>query len=151
MDRPSREQVLMENAHAWSRRGTCGRLQVGCVIARRSHPVATGYVGAPSGISHCAPEVCNPSQPCTRTVHAEANAIAFAAREGISVDGCDLFTTDSPCMACAFLIINAGIKRVFYDRQYRDHSPIGFLISAGVEVIECHPFADRQQPPETIY
>jgi dCMP deaminase len=76
---------------------------------------------------------------CTRTVHAEANAISFAARSGNSTDGADLFTTHSPCYDCAKLIINAGIVRVVYDVEYRDPRGIDLLREAGIIVDAIEP------------
>jgi dCMP deaminase len=93
-----------------------------------------GYNGAPSGMPHCDPEICNPDEPCTRTVHAEANAIAFAAKKGIETEGATLYTTASPCNDCAKLLINAGIKRVIFWERYRDASPMNLLMAAGVKV-----------------
>lgn len=133
--RISRDQMLMETAHVISHRGTCPRAQVGVVVARESRIVSTGYVGAPSGQSHCGDDGCEIGTHggCIRTVHGESNAIAFAAREGLRTEGCDLYTTLAPCRECAKLIINAGIRRVVYHHAYRDTSGIDLLV--GSEVI----------------
>ena len=132
--RISRVEMLMQIAHIVSKRGTCAKLRVGAVISRDSRPISIGYCGAPSGQPHCHPDICNLLDPCIRTVHAEQNAIAFAARAGISVDRCDLFVTDSPCLECAKLIVNSGILRVYFDREYRDPRGVNFLHDAGLIV-----------------
>jgi len=114
-------------------RSTCLRLQVGAIVAREGRILVSGYNGAPSGIPHCNSSNCGPDKPCTRTVHAEANCIAFAAKHGISLRGGVMYTTDSPCLPCAHLIINAGILQVTYKREYRDIVPLEWLRAAGVE------------------
>lgn len=132
MSRIDREEMLMEMAITASRRSTCLRRNVGAVIALDGRPLSLGYVGAPSGQPHCTPEVCNESAPCERTIHAEANAIAFAARKGIALEGSELYTTVSPCVSCAKLIINSGIKKVWYLEEYRDQAGINLLHRSGI-------------------
>lgn len=135
-ERITREQMLLEMAYAASRRGTCERLHVGAIISKDGHPVAGGYVGAPSGEPHCSPDICDMTKPCLRTVHAERNAIIYAHRitRLDYLDGFDLTCTDSPCLACAQLIAGSGIKRVFYHREYRVKDGIDYLRSKGVVV-----------------
>jgi len=115
-------------------RSTCLRNQIGAVIAKQGRIISTGYNGVPSGLPHCTPDICNEDGPCTRTVHAEANAIVHAAKVGIKTDYATLYTTISPCLDCAKLIINAGIDTVIFDKPYRDSSPIKYLLDAGVAV-----------------
>lgn len=128
--------MLMRIAAVVSLRGTCERASVGAVIARDGRVISTGYVGAPSGLADCLSIGCQIGDDggCTRTVHAEANAIAFAARFGTSVDGSELYCTHSPCLPCAKLIINAGIRKFVYEIPYRDPSGLGLLGSAGINV-----------------
>lgn len=133
--RITRDEFLAEAAALVAKRSTCLRLQVGSVVALDGRILVTGYNGAPAGMPHCTPETCSPNKPCTRTVHAEANCIAFAARHGIELAHAFMYSTDSPCMDCAKLIINSGIKGVFYQREYRDRAPIDLLINAGVLTI----------------
>jgi dCMP deaminase len=143
--RPPRERVLMESAKLWALRSTCSRAQVGAVIARDGRILSTGYNGAPAGLSHCA----HPDQEagagllgstqgiqegCRASVHAEANAIAYAARHGIRLEGASLFTTLSPCVECAKLVINAGITMVYVDQMYRDPGGRQQLNAAGIYV-----------------
>jgi dCMP deaminase len=138
VERISRDEMLMRIAVIVSNRGTCNRAQVGAVIARDGRIISTGYVGAPSGLPHCLDVGCDVSEysGCIRTVHAEANAVAFAAKSGISTDGAVLYCTHSPCGNCAKLIINAGITKLMYEQEYRDVKPLGMLASAGIEVVK---------------
>lgn len=129
--------MLMEMAMTASKRGTCLRRQVGAVIAREGRVLSLGYVGAPAGLPHCRPETCSKENPCERTIHAEANAIAFAAREGIALDDSVMYCTASPCLHCAKLIINSGIVEVIYFEEYRVTDPINLLRQAG---IRCSKF-----------
>jgi dCMP deaminase len=135
LDRLDREDFLIEVAKLCAKRSTCGRLQVGAVIADMGRIIATGYNGPPSGFEHCKEHGCDILKICTRTVHAEANAIAFAARFGIRTNGTFMYATDSPCDACAKLIIQAGIKFFIYYREYRDKAPIELMQEAGVSVL----------------
>ena len=123
----------MDIAFAVSARGTCSRAQVGAVIARDFRVISTGYNGVPSGMGHC--DHTQDEQGCKHSVHAEANALVFAARHGLSVEGCTLYTTYSPCYECAKLIVNAGITRVAYSLLYRDYSGVELLRDAGITVL----------------
>lgn len=134
LTRFSRDELLGNIAKLVARRSTCLRSSVGAVLAREGRIISMGYNGAPSGMPHCEPETCGPDEGCERTVHAEANAIAFAAKTGIETDGSTLYTTHSPCNDCAKLLINAGIKRVIYWEKYRDPAPVNLLMASGVDV-----------------
>lgn len=133
------DEVLMLNAYEWASLGTCGRIQVGCVFAQDDRSVASGYNGAPKGMPHCA---CTPEDyrrrdeigPCLIASHAESNTIAWAARTGAVLLGSTCYTTLSPCLNCAHLIVNAGASRVVMDRLYPDTSGVEFLANAGVNV-----------------
>lgn len=133
-DRISQPLIHMFAALLWATRSTCQRLQVGAVLAKGGRTISTGYNGAPSGLPHCNEDNCKSQTQCKRTVHAEMNAILFAARYGISTEGTELYTTHSPCIDCAKAIINAGIKRVYYLEEYRSQDGIELLELAGVEV-----------------
>jgi len=132
--RITRDEMLMEIARIVARRSTCNRAQVGAVVAQDGRIVSTGYAGAPSGLPHCSPETCNTSAPCTRTVHAEAGAISYAARSGIRLEGATLYCTHCPCIDCAKLIINTGIKRIIYDQAYRKTEGLELLRTVGIVV-----------------
>jgi len=141
--RPSMDAVLLNIAQVMALRGTCSRAQVGAVFALEGRVLSTGYNGAPAGIAHCAhvvdrdPEFTQsyPDDPgCLLSVHAEANAIAFAAKHGVALAGSDVFTTLSPCLACAQLLINVGIKRCVAELAYRRQDGLELLHSAGIVV-----------------
>ena len=144
--RPTRDQTLAATAFIWAQRGTCSRLQVGCVIHREGRILATGYNGAPAGLPHCdhscncgdqpgEPHLgCRSMKPCLTAVHAEQNAIAFAARHGVGLEGSELVVTHQPCNSCAMSIINAGITRVDYCFSYRLEDGLNLLKSAGIAV-----------------
>ena len=134
MERISRHQMLMQMAMTASLRSTCQRKQVGALLAIDGRPISIGYGGAPSGFPHCDESVCDLTKPCTRTVHAEANAIAFAARKGIATEGSALYCTLAPCLDCAKLIINAGVLHVNYLETYRNSDGIILLATAGIIV-----------------
>lgn len=129
MPRLSREEFMIKTTFLMASRSTCNRLQVGCVFARDNRIICTGYNGAPSGMPHCGEE-CNESTPCLKTAHAEANGIAWAARHGIQLLDTTLYVTHSPCVACAMLIINAGVENVIYYEEYRLTDGIDLLNAA---------------------
>lgn len=141
--RPTRDETAMEVAHTIAKLGTCDRLQVGAVIHRRGRIVSTGYNGVPSGLIHCnhaAEEpVIGEERGCQLAVHAEANAIAFAARNGLEIGGCDLTVTHMPCVDCAKLIINAGIISVVFEHPYRKTEGIELLTRARIRVVNLIP------------
>ena len=112
--------------------GTCDRKHVGAIITRQGRCVSWGYNGAPPGLPHC--QHLGDVKPCTNATHAEANALAFAARSGISTESGTLYVTVSPCDVCARLLIAAGIERVVYAEEYRDTSGIELLILGGLIV-----------------
>lgn len=124
---------MMITAQTWARRSTCLRRRVGAVIAQDHRIISQGYNGAPSGKPHCTYETCNEHNPCNNTVHAEINAIAFAARYGISTEGATIYTTLAPCLECSKAIINSGIKKVIYESPYRDESGINLLKESGID------------------
>jgi dCMP deaminase len=134
--RVSRDAMLMEMANVVAKRGTCTRAWVGVVIASESRVISTGYVGSPTGQPHCLDVGCSLGADggCERTVHGEANAIAFAAKHGTSIEGSSLYTLKSPCMACAKLIINSGIREVVWWQAYRDERGLQLLEDAGLTV-----------------
>lgn len=138
--RRSRDQMIMMMAEAAAGRSTCNRLHVGAVIARDNRPISTGYNGTPAGVPHCNhkyPET-DPTlgTGCTKAVHAEANAIIFAARHGVAIEGAELFSTHEPCLACCNIVINAGITRVVWLHPYRDHAGIELLDSVGMSTMK---------------
>lgn len=128
--------MLIEVAQVVATRGTCNRLYVGAVISRAGRVLSTGYNGPPAGLPHCAHNDVLQKDPCKEAVHAEANAVAFAARHGMAVEGADVYVTHSPCSSCARLLINAGLDQIFYRVPFRDLSGVDLLIRAGVRCLK---------------
>lgn len=112
-----------------AQRSTCTRAAVGAVIVRDRNILATGYNGSPAGMPHCTDVGClvitstNPAgqteENCFRTIHAEINAIAQAAKSGVSILGSHIYITHSPCIHCLKVLINTGIGRVCYGKPYK--------------------------------
>jgi dCMP deaminase len=125
--RPSREKTFLDIAEIIGKRGTCARAQVGAVIVKGKRIISTGYNGPPPDEHHCSSQTCNIELTCTRSIHAELNAILFAAKEGISIDGATLYCTYAPCAGCARAIVMVGIKRVVYYHPYKDDSGLRIL------------------------
>lgn len=135
--RLDRDLMMLEVAQLVAKRGTCERAQVGAVISIDGRIISSGYVGAPPGAPHCIDGTgceIGPNDGCVRTVHAEANAIAFAARHGTAVGGATIYCTHSPCRECAKLIASAGIRRVVYIYAYRDESGLQLLETLRIPV-----------------
>lgn len=133
--------TLLTIAYVMAERGTCARARVGCVVARDGRVLSTGYNGAPRGLPHCVHEDGVASrdrppmaEPCRTSAHAEANAVAFAARNGVPIDRATVYTTLSPCVYCAQLLVNAGVERVVCGEVYRDHTGVELLLSAKIVV-----------------
>ena len=118
-------------AQIWSENSYCQRRQVGALVVKDKMIISDGYNGTPSGFENVCEEdgVTKPY-----VLHAEANAITKIARSGNNSDGSTLYVTDSPCIECAKLIIQAGIKRVIYSREYRLTDGVDLLRRAGIEV-----------------
>jgi len=140
---------------------TCSRKRVGAVIVKEGRCITWGYNGAPPGLPHCdenfhgwdnSEEITFLPEDerqrrieetkadleefgCRNATHAEANALAYAAKHGISTDGGTLYVTVSPCEVCARLLIAAGIETVYYDEEYRDYGGISLLKRAGARCI----------------
>lgn len=157
-NRMSRDTLFSLVCLLVSQRSTCLRSQVGAVVVRDGRIVSMGYNGPISGTPPCIQpdsllDDLDPDNPyfftpcgkeyrarrclgagCTRSLHAETNAIAFAARAGVSVEGCTLYCSLSPCINCAKVIVNSGIKEFKYLEDYRDTSGLELLKKAGIKV-----------------
>ncbi len=120
-------------AQIWAENSYCKRRQVGAIIVKDKMIISDGYNGTPSGFEN----ICEDENGLTKpyVLHAEANAITKIARSGNNSDGATLYVTSSPCIECAKLIIQAGIKRVVYSEEYRLTDGIDLLRRAGIEVI----------------
>lgn len=134
MERISREETYILISKTIAQRGTCQRAKVGCVITRENRIVSTGYNGSLN--HHC--EECDITHKCKDAIHAEANAITFAAKEGISLKDSKLYCTHAPCYECAKLIIQAGITEVWFDDLYTDPSGLNLLKINGVTVCQVN-------------
>lgn len=134
--RYTRQQMFMEMARAASRRATCYRRAVGCVLVYVDQVVSIGYNGARSGDPHCQGHLCPYFEPSGCTVpHAEANAFDRLPST-LRVCGLDVYTTDSPCMACAERIIEWECRTVYFQNEYRHTHPIEALVSTGIDVFQ---------------
>ncbi|MBT5069546.1 MAG: dCMP deaminase family protein [Candidatus Marinimicrobia bacterium] len=136
-NRASWEQYFMNIATEVATRSTCDRKHVGAVIVREKTILSTGYNGSIKGLPHC-DEVGHEmvDDHCVRTTHAEANAIVQAAKNGVSVNGSEIYVTASPCYNCFKLIANSGIKTIYFDEFYRDERIINHAKESGVELVE---------------
>ncbi|MFC6021541.1 deoxycytidylate deaminase [Plantactinospora solaniradicis] len=131
--RPSLHETLMTVAEAYALRGTCSRLQVGAVIAdSRGVVLSSGYNGAPAGMPHC--DHTDSSEPCRLSVHAEINALLWAARRGVATEGSCVYVTHEPCYNCSLALIQAGITEVRYRYSYGRNSGVPLLIGASIDV-----------------
>lgn len=129
-------------ARIWSENSYCQRRRVGALIVKDKRIISDGYNGTPSGFEN----VCEDEDHLTKpyVLHAEANAITKIARSNNNSDGSTLYVTDSPCVECSKLIIQAGIRRVVYAREYRLTDGIELLRRAGIEV-EYHSINDEDE------
>jgi len=143
--RPNWDEYFMGMAELTAERSTCLRRHVGAVIVKDKHIVATGYNGAPRGLSHCGDlggclreKLGVPSgerHELCRALHAEQNAIIQAATLGISIEGASIYITHQPCVICAKMIINAGIDKIVVKEGYPDELSMELLEEAGKRVI----------------
>lgn len=138
-DRLTRHELFISMTRLVSWRGTCNRGgRAGSIIVRENRIVSMGYVGSPPGLEHCIDEGCliDPeTKGCIRTQHAEANAISWAARTGVRIDGATMYCTMSPCLACAKMIAQSGISMVIYIDDYRDGMGKAYLKDCGIGII----------------
>jgi dCMP deaminase len=138
--RVSWDEYFMNIAREVATRSTCSRKHVGAVIARDKMILATGYNGSIRGLPHCDDEDhLMEDGHCVRTIHAEANAIIQAARNGVRIDGAMIYVTASPCFGCFKMVANAGIQRIAYGEFYRDQRIFEFANRLGIELVEAHP------------
>ena len=126
------DQRYLEMARIWAKNSYCTRRQVGALVVKNNMIISDGYNGTPSGFEN----VCEDDNGVTKpyVLHAEANAITKLARSSNNSDGATIYITASPCIECAKLIIQAGIKRVVYGEKYRLMDGIELLERAGIEV-----------------
>lgn len=145
MERVSWTEYFMDITKLVARRSTCIRRAVGAIIVKEQRILATGYNGAPMGISHCDVTGClraklnvpsGQRHELCRGIHAEQNAIIQAALHGVSIKDALLFCTNQPCSICTKMIINAGISKIYYEEGYADELSLEMLQEANVEIIK---------------
>ena len=126
------DKRYLEMARVWAQNSYCQRRQVGALVVKDSMIISDGYNGTPSGFEN----VCEDDSGVTKpyVLHAEANAITKLARSNNNSDGATIYITASPCIECAKLIIQSGIRRVVYGEKYRLDDGIKLLERAGIEV-----------------
>ncbi|MDD5428437.1 MAG: cytidine/deoxycytidylate deaminase family protein [Candidatus Omnitrophica bacterium] len=142
-NRPSWDEYFLSIADLVSKRSTCLRRRVGAVLVRDKRILATGYNGAPSGVKHCAETGCireklkipsGQRHELCRGLHGEQNAFLQAALHGTSLKGASLYSTTQPCIICAKMIINAGIREIVIKGDYPDKMSKDLLREAKVKV-----------------
>ncbi|HKA86589.1 MAG TPA: cytidine/deoxycytidylate deaminase family protein [Haliangiales bacterium] len=136
MDRVPWDVYFMNIAQVVASRSTCQRKYVGAVIVRDKTILSTGYNGSIRGMPHCT-EVGHmmENDHCVATIHAEANAIIQAAKNGVMIDGATIYVTASPCWSCFKMIANGGIRRICYAEFYRDPRIFEVAEKLGIELV----------------
>ena len=124
----------LEMASIWAKNSYCKRRQVGALIVKNKMIISDGYNGTPAGFENICEDETGATKPYV--LHAEANAITKVAKSGNSSEGATLYVTASPCIECAKLIIQAGVKRVVYKDEYRLTDGVDLLRRAGIEVVK---------------
>jgi len=142
-NRPSYDEYFMEMAHVVSKRSTCLRRKVGAILVKDRHILSTGYNGAPKGLSHCIDVGCIRQDMSVRSgerhelcrgLHAEQNAIIQAAVFGVSISGSTLYCTNTPCVVCVKMLINAGVKEIIYSGDYPDELAKKMLGESSIKI-----------------
>ncbi len=156
MTRPTWDQYFMTITRQVAERSTCPRAKVGAVIVRDRNILATGYNGAPAGLAHCTDVGCliyesrapggDLESNCYRSIHAEINAITQAAKNGAAIAGADVYVTHSPCIQCLKVLVNTGVRRVFYERPYKLDTLGWLLDQASVELVQVIPPPPDESP-----
>ncbi len=146
MGRASWDEYFMAIATQVATRATCDRKHVGAVIVRDRTILSTGYNGSIRGRAHC-DEVGHMMEAghCVRTIHAEANAIIQAAKNGVAIEGADIYITASPCWQCFKMIANAGIERIIFGEFYRDERIYEVASALNIELLQLSP-----EEPESV-
>ncbi len=141
--RPDWQTYFMDLAQLVASRSTCLRRRVGALIVKENRILSTGYNGTPTGIRHCLERGClrdelkipsGQRHELCRGLHAEQNAIIQAAYHGVSIESSEIYCTNQPCIICAKMIINAGIKEVVIAGNYPDKMAREFLDEAGIKI-----------------
>ncbi len=143
--RPSWNEYFLQLARQAATRSTCLRRQVGALLVRDKRVLAMGYNGAPRGVAHCLDTGClreqlgipsGERQELCRAIHAEQNAIIQAAVHGVAIEGATLYCTHQPCVLCAKMLINCGVREIHYLDGYPDELSSAMFAEAGVRVVK---------------
>jgi dCMP deaminase len=146
--RPAFDQIFMNLALDLAKRSHCVKAQVGAVLTKDTRIISIGYNGPPAGTHNCDEEFPVDGCPrdtkgsCSLALHAEENAILYAAKNGSQLEGTTLYCTLSPCISCARLIFQSGIKKVYYHASYAQYKGlpvdegVAFLIKFGIETVQ---------------
>jgi len=141
--RPSWDDYFISIANQVASRSTCTRRHIGALVVRDKRILATGYNNVPSGIEHCTTKGClrdelgipsGERHELCRGIHAEQNAVVQAAKYGTAIDGASMYTTTQPCILCAKIMMNAGIKEIVFAGQYPDDLSRAMLEEAGISL-----------------
>lgn len=155
MERPDNDTYFMKMAELVATRSTCLRRNVGAVVVKEKRVLTTGYNGAPKGLRHCAEVGCVRLQnhiesgtrhELCRGVHAEQNAVIQAAYFGVSIKDSTIYTTNFPCVMCAKILVNAGIREIVYKDDYVDELSRKVLSESGVAVRRFDPPGKEEGP-----
>ncbi|MCH8003724.1 MAG: cytidine/deoxycytidylate deaminase family protein [Nanoarchaeota archaeon] len=135
MPRVRWEEYFMNIAKEVATRSTCDRKHIGSVIVKDKTILSTGYNGSIRGMPHCdeAGHIME-NDHCVATIHAEANAILQAAKNGVMIDKAEVYITASPCWPCFKMLANAGIKKIYYGEFYRDERIFDVAKKLGIEL-----------------
>ena len=151
MQRMPWPDYFMNITYLVSERSTCTRRKVGAIAVKDKRILATGYNGAPAGVPHCLETGClrkrlgipsGQRHEICRGLHAEQNVIIQAAVHGISIQGAELYCTTHPCGLCAKMLINCGIRHIYYSEYYPDDLAVDMLREASV-IVEHFPFTPK--------
>ena len=141
------DQRYLRMARIWAENSDCQRRKVGALVVKDKMIISDGYNGTPSGFENVCEDADNVTKPYV--LHAEANAITKLARSNNNSDGSTLYITDSPCIECAKLIIQAGIKRVVFAQKYRLVDGLELLQRANIELLHINP--DEPDAEAAVY
>ncbi len=145
MNRPSWDDYFMEMTKLTATRSSCLRRHVGAVLVKDTRVIATGYNGAPAGVTHCEVTGClrqklnvpsGERHELCRGLHAEQNAIIQAALYGVSTEGATIYCTTKPCSICTKMIINAKISKIIYEEYYNDSLADELLKDTDIRVLQ---------------
>ena len=142
-ERPTYDEYFMEMAHIVSKRSTCIRRKVGAILVKDKHILSTGYNGAPKGLKHCSEVGClrqdmkipsGERHELCRGLHAEQNAIIQSSVFGVSIKGSTLYCTNTPCVVCVKMLINAGVEEIVYSGDYPDDLAKKMLTESKIKI-----------------